>query len=174
MRMYGTTRWRESIDWRYTLTHLHTYCTHTNLILKSTMQIVAQNLHSCIDTEMCIKTLNQEVGQKHDKKGCINWSFKHQHQASRSSTWVYSNLGLLKQNLIKAILLLPCVKSNPHSICLPTHQPRVNNGPALNFEVNLIQNFIRWGAHLQQYTATSKLQSFIAEVCVVLKWAQEN
>ncbi len=128
------------------------------------MQIAAQNIHSCI--KMCMKTLNQEVGQKHDKKGCIKWSFKR--PASRSSTWVCSNLGLLKQNLIKAILLLPCVKCNPHSICLPTYQPQVNNGPALNFEVNLTQNFIRWGSHLQQHTATSKLQSFIAEVLVVL------
>lgn len=39
----------------------------------------------------------------------------HPHPACSSSTWVYSDLGLLQQNLIKVILLLPSVMYNPRS-----------------------------------------------------------
>ena len=59
---------------------------------------------------------------------------------------VHSNVGLLKQNLIKAIPLLPCVKCSPCSTAAYDflHTPlQVNNGPALNIEANLTQNYIR-------------------------------
>lgn len=52
---------------------------------------------------------------------------------SRGSTWAHTDLGLLKQTVIKAILLLPPVKRNPHS----TIHPLLISSAALNYAENL-------------------------------------
>lgn len=116
------------------------YCTH-NLVLMLPMQI----------------TLSQEVGQEHNKR-----MLQVKLQTPISSQQL--NLSVFKSRSAETkphqsdsfITLCQVQPPQHHSICLPTHQLQVNNGPALNFGVNLTQNFIRWVARLQKYAVASK------------------
>lgn len=141
----------------------HTYCKHTNLILMSTWKLwhniyihlhAVQHMHRQWDAHED----DQEVGQKHDKK-------PHQHPPHELNLSVYKSGSAETKPHQSDSFITPCQVQLPqhHSICLPTHQLQVNNGPVLNFEADLTQNLI-----------PSNPQSFNAELRVALKWAPEN